>query len=315
MRGRALAVLGPTATGKSELALWLAQRLDGEVINADAMQLYRGMDIGTAKLPPEERRGIPHHLLDVLEVTEAASVAAYQRQARATLEGLLAAGRTAIVVGGSGLYVQAIFDELEFPGTDPELRARLLAEVRRRGAAVLHERLTLVDPVAAAHILPSNGRRIARALEVYELTGRPFPATIPKPGAARYDATLIGLDQAVERLDERVDRRAEAMFGCGLLEEVRRLCARDFRAGSTAPRALGYAQALQVIDSTCDTAEAIAATARATRRFVRRQRSWFRRDPRIQWLDSAAVDLREQALATALGRPSDPESHGRGGRE
>ena len=182
---RPIAIVGPTATGKSALAVALAEELGGEVVNADAMQLYRGMDIGTAKVTTEERRGVPHHLLDVLDVTETASVAAYQRDARATVERLLDAGRVPILAGGSGLYVRAVLDELDFPGTDPDIRARLEQELADRGAERLHERLTKLDPTAAAAILPSNGRRIVRALEVIELTGRPFSATMPRPGPAR----------------------------------------------------------------------------------------------------------------------------------
>ncbi|WP_081893313.1 tRNA (adenosine(37)-N6)-dimethylallyltransferase MiaA, partial [Actinoalloteichus caeruleus] len=198
---------GPTATGKSDLALGLATALDGEVINADAMQLYRGMDIGTAKLPVTERAGVPHHLLDVLDVTETASVAAYQRRARAIVETLLAAGRTPILVGGSGLYVSSVIDDLEFPGTDPAIRGRLETELATAGSSVLHERLAALDPAAASSILPSNGRRVVRALEVIELTGRPFSASMPVPGPARYGAVLVGLDRDPAALDERVNRR------------------------------------------------------------------------------------------------------------
>jgi tRNA dimethylallyltransferase len=297
----AIAVVGPTATGKSALAVELAVRLGGEVINADAMQLYRGMDIGTAKITEAERRGVPHHLLDVLDVRETASVAAYQRQAREIVEDLLAAGRMPILAGGSGLYLQAVLDELDFPGTDPTLRTRLETELETAGAAALHTRLTELDPAAARAILPSNGRRIVRALEVIELTGRPFSANLPVPGPPRYGTRLIGLDLDTAELDARVDARVERMFAGGLPGEVRELENHGLREGRTASRALGYQQVLAAFDGDHDLIAAAAETARATRRFVRRQRSWFRRDARITWLDAARPDLAEAALA--LARP------------
>jgi tRNA dimethylallyltransferase len=288
---RLVCVVGPTATGKSDLSLDLAEALDGEVVNADAMQLYRGMDIGTAKLPVAERRGIPHHQLDVLAVTEAASVAVYQREARATVEALLAAGRTAVLVGGSGLYVQAVVDELEFPGTDPEVRGRWETELAAVGAPALHARLAEVDPEAAGAVLPSNGRRIVRALEVIELTGRPFRATLPGQRTPRYDAVLLGVDRATAELDDRVARRVDLMLEQGLVEETRGLLEQGLREGRTAARALGYQQVVAALDGEYDLATAAEETVRATRRFVRRQRSWFRRDPRIHWLDGADPEL------------------------
>ena len=294
---RPIAIVGPTATGKSALAVALAEELGGEVVNADAMQLYRGMDIGTAKVTVDERRGVPHHLLDVLDVTETASVAAYQRDARATVERLLGEGRVPILVGGSGLYVRAVLDELDFPGTDPDIRARLERELAAGSAERLHDRLAGLDPTAAASILPSNGRRIVRALEVIELTGRPFSATMPRPGPARYDTVQLGLDLATEELDRRVDLRVERMFADGLVEEVRRLEKEGLRLGRTASRALGYQQVLDQLDADEDMTAAAAATAQATRRFVRRQRSWFRRDQRIHWVDAARSDLVAAALA------------------
>lgn len=292
---RPIAVVGPTATGKSELGVWLARELGGEVVNADAMQLYRGMDVGTAKLTPAERQGVPHHLLDVLDVTETASVAAYQREARASVEALLAVGRVPVIVGGSGLYVSALLDDLEFPGTEPAIRARLEAELAHVGAAALHERLTGLDPVAAGAILPGNGRRIVRALEVIELTGRPFSASMPTPGPARYGTVQIGLDRNAADLDERVDLRVDRMFAAGLVAEVESLVPLGLREGRTASRALGYQQVLAALDGDGDLVAARAETARATRRFVRRQRSWFRRDGRIHWLDAGRPDLRAAA--------------------
>ncbi|GAA3434672.1 tRNA dimethylallyltransferase [Kutzneria kofuensis] len=291
MTVRAIAVVGPTAAGKSDLGVELARRFGGEVINADAMQLYRGMDIGTAKLSVAERRGVPHHMLDVLDVTETASVAAYQRQTRELMERLIADGVTPVLVGGSGLYVQAVLDELEFPGTDPAVRSRLEAELAALGPVALHSRLATLDPVAAAAILSSNGRRVVRALEVIELTGRPFSATMPKRGEARYGTVQIGIDRDVAELDARVDLRVQVMFDAGLVDEVRALEAVGLRDGKTASRALGYQQVLAHLDGSCDVDTAAEETARATRRFVRRQRSWFRRDQRITWFDGARPDL------------------------
>ncbi|WP_174567833.1 tRNA (adenosine(37)-N6)-dimethylallyltransferase MiaA [Amycolatopsis orientalis] len=293
---RPVAVVGPTATGKTALAVELALALGGEVVNADALQLYRGMDIGTAKATVEERRGVPHHLLDVLDVTETASVAAYQRDARACVEKLLAAGRVPILTGGSGLYVQAVLDDLKFPGTDPAVRARLTAEADEIGAAAMHARLTELDPVAATAILPTNTRRIVRALEVIAITGEPFSANLPKPGPARYGTVLIGVDREPAELDARVDRRVEIMFETGLVDEVRTLLGQGLRDGLTASRALGYQQVIAALDGDGDLRAAAEATAQATRRFVRRQRSWFRRDKRIEWFDGGSERLAERVL-------------------
>jgi tRNA dimethylallyltransferase len=297
---RPIAIVGPTATGKSALAIALAEELGGEVVNADAMQLYRGMDIGTAKVTVEERKGVPHHLLDVLDVTETASVAAYQRDARATIERLLDEGRVPILTGGSGLYVRAVLDDLDFPGTDPDIRARLEQELEHLGAQQLHDRLVKLDPVAATAILPSNGRRVVRALEVIELTGRPFSATMPKPGPARYETLQLGLDLDTAELDRRVDLRVTRMFEAGLVDEVKELEKQGLRVGRTASRALGYQQVLDQLDADHDMLAAAAATALSTRRFVRRQRSWFRRDQRIEWLDAAGDNLEGTALARCL---------------
>ncbi|MEV5364754.1 tRNA (adenosine(37)-N6)-dimethylallyltransferase MiaA [Streptomyces cellulosae] len=297
---RVIAVVGPTAAGKSDLGVFLAQRLGGEVVNADSMQLYRGMDIGTAKLTPEERGGVPHHLLDVWDVTETASVAEYQRMARARIDALLAEGRWPILVGGSGLYVRGAVDNLEFPGTDPEVRARLEEELALRGPGALHARLAAADPDAARAILPSNGRRIVRALEVIEITGRPFTANLPGHDSI-YDTLQIGVDVARPELDERIARRVDRMWEAGLVEEVRALEAQGLREGRTASRALGYQQVLAAFAGECTLEEARAETVRATKRFARRQDSWFRRDPRVHWLSGAAADLRElPQLAMAL---------------
>ncbi|SHK24093.1 tRNA dimethylallyltransferase [Pseudonocardia thermophila] len=298
-------VAGPTATGKSDLGVALAVELGGEVINADASQLYRGMDIGTAKLRPAERAGVPHHLLDVLDVTQTASVAAYQRRAREIIERLRAAGRTPVLVGGSGLYIQSVLDDLEFPGTDPALRARLEAELAERGPQAMHARLAELDPAAAEAVLPTNGRRIVRALEVIALTGKPFRARLPEPGPPRYDAVLLAVDRDTAELDARIARRVARMFAAGLVDEVRGLLPAGLADGPTASRALGYQQVLAELPGG-DMARAAVDTVVGTRRFVRRQRSWFRRDKRYTWLDGAAPDLRERALAVVRGRAGSP---------
>jgi tRNA dimethylallyltransferase len=293
-----LAVVGPTATGKTALAVELARRLGGEVVNADSMQLYRGMDIGTAKPTPEERGGVPHHLLDLWHVREPASVAEYARRAREVVDRLRAAGVVPLLVGGSGLYVRAVLDDLEFPGTDPALRARLEAELAEQGAEALHARLAGVDPDAAAAVLPSNGRRIVRALEVVELTGGPFRARLPEP-RPHYPAVVVGLDRDTADLDDRVAARVDRMWAAGFVDEVAALEADGLREGPTASRALGYAQVLDQLAGVLPPAEAREVTVRATRRFVRRQRSWFRRDPAVRWFDAGAADLLDEVLAAA----------------
>jgi tRNA dimethylallyltransferase len=291
-----LAVVGPTAAGKSDLGVELALRLGGEVVNADSMQLYAGMDIGTAKLTVAERRGVPHHLLDIWPVTKTASVAEYQRAARRIIDDLRAAGKVPILVGGSGLYVRAVLDDLDFPGTDPAVRARLEAELERVGPAALHRRLAELDPDAAAAILPSNGRRIVRALEVIELSGRPFTARMPSYESV-YPSVQIGLEVPRPELDERIARRVERMWRAGFVDEVRRLAAAGLADGRTAGRALGYAQVLRMLAGEWTEEQAKAETIRATRRFARRQESWFRRDPRVHWLPYDAPDLVDRALA------------------
>ncbi|WP_445519356.1 tRNA (adenosine(37)-N6)-dimethylallyltransferase MiaA [Streptomyces sp. NEAU-174] len=295
---RVIAVVGPTAAGKSDLGVALARHLDGEVVNADSMQLYRGMDIGTAKLTEDERQGVPHRLLDIWDVTQTASVAEYQRLARAEMDRLLAEGRTPVLVGGSGLYIRGAIDALEFPGTDPAVRARLEAELEERGSGVLHARLADADPEAARAILPSNGRRVVRALEVIEITGRPFTANLPGHEAV-YDTLQIGVDVERPELDERIALRVDRMWDAGLVEEVRRLEDAGLRSGRTASRALGYQQVLAALAGECGEEEARAETVRATKRFARRQDSWFRRDPRVHWL-SGAADRRRELLASAL---------------
>jgi tRNA dimethylallyltransferase len=291
----AIAVVGPTAAGKSDLSLALARALGGEVVNADSMQLYRGMDIGTAKLTASERGLVPHHLLDIWPVTRTSSVSEYQLLARAAIADIQDQRRTPILVGGSGLYVRAALDNLQFPGTDPDLRARLEGELAAVGPAELHSRLRTADPAAAAAILPSNGRRIVRALEVIQLTGRPFSATLPQYEYA-VPAVQVGIELPRPDLDRRVTERVHRMWRLGLVEEVRRLVPAGLRDGKTASRALAYAQVLRFLDGEWTEAQAAAQTIMATKRFVRRQESWFRRDPRITWLRGDDPDLADAAL-------------------
>jgi len=282
---RVVAVVGPTAAGKSALAVRLALELGGEVINADSMQLYRGMDIGTAKLTADERRGVPHYLLDVWDVRQTANVADYQRLAGAVIEDITVRGRVPILVGGSGLYIRAALGDLNFPGTDPATRERLEAELAAEGPAALHARLYALDPAAAASILPSNGRRIVRALEVIELSGGPFIATLPVYEASR-PAVQIGVRVSRAELDRRIAARVGQMWAAGFEQEVRALARAGLRDGRTASRALGYAQMLRHLAGEWTLEQAREETVRATKRFARRQESWFRRDPRITWLDA-----------------------------
>lgn len=300
---RPLAIIGPTGTGKSQLALdviaGLAAELNAEIVNADAMQLYRGMDIGTAKLPVVERRGIPHHQLDVLDVTETATVARYQQAAAADIEAIMARGAVPVVVGGSMLYIQSLLDNWTFPATDPAVRAKWEQRLAEIGVAELHAELARRDPAAAAAILPTDGRRTVRALEVVELTGQPFAASAPRIDAARWNTVIVGLDCETTILDERLARRTETMFANGLVEEVRALLGRGLRDGVTASRALGYAQVIAALDAGGGPdrlRDAQEQTFVGTRRYVRRQRSWFRRDHRVHWLDADTGGLVDAAL-------------------
>ncbi|WP_025274122.1 tRNA (adenosine(37)-N6)-dimethylallyltransferase MiaA [Haloglycomyces albus] len=288
-------LVGPTAAGKTGLSVQLAESLGGEVVNADSMQLYQGMDIGTAKVTASEKRGVPHHVFDIWEVSETADVARYQAAARRAVDDIRARGKRPIVVGGSGLYVQAVTDEMNFPGTDPAIRRRLESELAHEGPGVMWRRLQEKDKAAAEAILPSNGRRIVRALEVIEITGR-FQARLPEP-VAHYDAIRIGIDMDTPALDERVERRVERMWQRGLIDETRTLEAAGLRDGRTASRALGYQQVLRYLAGEWSETEAFERTVSGTRRFVRRQRSWFKRDRRLHWLDAADPDLLARAEA------------------
>lgn len=287
-----VAVVGPTATGKSDLGLRVAQAIGGEVVNADALQLYRGMDVGTAKLTPEERDGVPHHQLDVLDVSEEASVAAYQRHARTDVADVHARGRRAVVVGGSGLYVRALLDQMEFGPVDAAIRAELEADAARRGPGVLHDELARLDPAAAERIGRGNTRRIVRALEVVRITGRPYPASLPKHVHALPTVT-IGLDVDRAVLDERVEHRVGRMWAGGLVTEVRGLAP---RIGRTAARAVGYAEVLAMLRGAITEDEARDQVVTGTRRLARRQMGWFGRDPRVHWLEATSPDLLTRAL-------------------
>jgi tRNA dimethylallyltransferase len=300
-----LAVVGATGTGKSELSLDLAERLaaagrPAEIVNADAMQLYRGMDIGTAKLPERERRGIPHHQLDVLEVTDEASVAAYQREARADIDAVIARGGTAVLVGGSGLYVSSVLYDFSFPARDEAVRARLEAELGQAGARALYERLKAVDPAAATSIGHFNGRRIVRALEVVELTGRPLSGTLPEKPVPWRPSTVLRLAVPRDVLVPRLDARVERMWAAGLVEEVAALAQHGLRDGTTAARAIGYAQALGQVDGELDQVEAIAQAQALTRRYARRQVSWFRRYEGVVDVDPLQASSVQAALEAAL---------------
>ncbi len=292
-----VAVVGATAAGKTGLSLDLAEALGGEVVNTDAMQLYRGMDVGTAKLPPDERRGIPHHLLDTLEVTEPATVAEFQEQARAVIAELRARGATPVLVGGSALYTRAVLDEFEFPGTDPEVRTRLEAELAEVGSAALHARLAELDPESAARILVENGRRVVRALEVLEITGRPFSATLPRLEYVDPRTVQVGVDIDRPTLDARIAQRVEEMFAAGFIAEVERLLERGLAQGRTAGRAIGYPEVAAHLAGELSLDEARERTVVATRRFARRQDAWFRKDPRIRWVRFDDPDRVARALS------------------
>lgn len=282
---RVIVICGATATGKSDIAIDVAKELNAEIINADSMQLYRGMDIGTAKLTLEERAGIPHHLLDVLDVNQDSTVAWYQELARSTISDIHQRGKDAVIVGGTGLYIKAILDDLNFPDTDPEVRARLEAEVEEFGSASLFARLEELDPAAALAIDRANTRRIIRALEVIEITGQPFTANLPREDSSKYPHALqFGLVMDREHLRERIDLRVDRMWDAGFVDEVDELISKGIRDGVTAQRALGYAQIIAMREGSMTEEEAKEDTKRASRQYARRQETWFSRDARIQWV-------------------------------
>ncbi len=299
-----IAVVGPTATGKSELALDIADALGGpascEVIGADAMALYRGMDIGTAKTPLSERRGLVHHQIDVLDVTEDASVAAYQRESRKDALDIMSRGKIPIVVGGSGLYLRAMLDELEFPQTDQGIRTGLEEKLEALGSRAMHGRLADLDPASAERIDPANGRRIVRALEVIAITGRPYSATLPTY-TYHLDTVQVGLRADGATMEARIRARTAAMFRDGMMEEIAALDHAGIRLGRTARRATGYQEALDALDGVISVEEAAQATAQATSRLARKQMKWFKRDPRITWFESGSENLADAALGVISG--------------
>jgi tRNA dimethylallyltransferase len=294
-----VAVVGATAAGKTGLSLDLAERLDGEIVNTDAMQVYRGMDIGTAKQPESERRGISHHLLDLLDVTEPLTVAEFQRWARTAVAEIRSRGRTPVLVGGSALYTRAVLDRFEFPGTDPEVRRALEAELAEVGPHALHRRLAEVDAAAAEQILPDNGRRVVRALEVVEITGRHFSATLPERNYSDPHSLQIGIDIDRPTLDPRIEQRVREMFDAGFVDEVRRLLVHGLAEGRTARTAIGYREVAAYLGGETSLEAATEATITATRRFSRRQDSWFRKDPRIVWVGWDDPDRLDRAVAAA----------------
>jgi tRNA dimethylallyltransferase len=294
---RVLALVGPTAAGKSALAIEVCQAVGGEVVSIDSMAVYRGMDIGTAKPTSVERAGIPHHMIDVWPIDHAVTVAEFQQRARQVIADIGNRGRIAVLVGGSGLYVSAVLDDLQFPGTDPMIRARWEQALEQQGSTALHALLAERDPAAAIAIQPTNGRRIVRALEVIELTGEPFTASLPRDQAV-IDADRIGIDVPRDVMDERIEQRVDAMWRAGLVAEVRQLMALGLAQSRTASRALGYQQVIEYLAGRCTESEAKLATVEATKKFARRQVRWFRRDQRVMWV---AFPTTASAVMTAWG--------------
>ena len=295
---RVVVICGATATGKSSLAVDLALKLNAEIINADSMQLYKGMDIGTAKISVEDRQGVPHHMLDLLEINEDANVAWYQERARSMITQIHAQGRDVIIVGGTGLYIKAILDELNFPDTDPLVRAELELEFTTKGIAPLFERLQKLDPAAALAIDKANSRRVIRALEVIKITGKPFTANLPREASSRYpDARQFGLVMDREELSTRISQRVDLMWEQGFVAEVERLMAAGITSGVTAQRALGYLQIIAFLEGKVSEEEAREETKRATRQYARRQETWFSRDDRITWI-SPTQDPFERVLSS-----------------
>jgi tRNA dimethylallyltransferase len=291
---KVIAIVGPTAVGKTALSLEIAEKFSAEIINADAMQIYKGMDIGTAKLPLSQRRGIFHHQIDVLDPSEEANVSQYQKQSREIINDLLSKNVQPLLVGGSGLYVNSVLEDLEFPGTNLEVRAKYEEILDEKGVDALFQMLKEIDPKAAENILPNNARKIVRALEVNEITGKAFNAKLPEPSPIFSDVR-IALDMPRNLLDQRIIDRVHQMFEDGFVDEVKRL-EKNLRLGKTALRALGYSQVLSLLAGEISEDEAITLTINATKKFARRQLSWFRRDPLIHWLDATSPDLFEESL-------------------
>ena len=294
-------VCGATATGKSELAVSLAKEINAEVVNADSMQVYKGMDIGTAKLTNEERGGIAHHLIDVLDIKDEANVAWYQQIAREKIDQILSSGKSVVVVGGTGLYIKAILDDLNFPDTDPEVRQKITDQAEKLGNDVMHERLAKLDPAAALAIPKENIRRVIRALEVIELTGKPFTANLPRLESSKYpDAKQFGLVLDRGNLDEKIDKRVEDMWAKGFAREVSTLMTKGLEQSGTAKKALGYTQIMNYLNGESDEAFAKEETKRVTRAYARRQETWFSRDERIKWLAPESNAARLEKLLASI---------------
>ena len=291
-----IAIVGPTASGKTALAVPIAKALDGEVVGTDSMQAYRGMDIGTASPTVDEQQGVPHHMINVWDVAQPVSVVEFRDRARLAIDSILARGKVPVVVGGSGLYVRAVLEEMDFPTTDPNVRQRWDERLKQVGAPALHSELADIDPDAAANIEINNGRRIVRALEVIELTGEPFTARLPDP-VDRYPTARFGLRIDREALDERIARRIDAMWDAGFVDEVRRLEADGLRSAPTAAAALGYGPILRFLSGETSESEAREQTVNDTRKFARRQQRWFARDGRIDWRDYNDVTLAASIVA------------------
>ena len=294
-------ICGATATGKSDLAVAVAKKLNAEIINADSMQVYKGMDIGTAKLNVEERQGVPHHLIDVLDINEEANVSWYQNLARKTIDELIKDGKSVVVVGGTGLYIKAILDDLNFPDTDPEVRQKITDEAEKVGNDVMHERLAKLDPAAAVAIPKENIRRVIRALEVIELTGKPFTANLPRQASSKYPgAKQFGLVLDRENLDAKIDKRVENMWAKGFAREVSMLMTKGLEEATTAKMALGYKQIMDYLNGECTEEFAKEETKRVSRAYARRQETWFSRDDRINWLAPDTLTARLEKLLVSI---------------
>jgi tRNA dimethylallyltransferase len=296
-----IVICGATATGKSDLAVSVAKEINAEVINADSMQLYKGMDIGTAKLSLSERKGIEHHLIDILEIKDDANVAWYQSIARSKIDELISAGKSVVVVGGTGLYIKAILDDLNFPDTNPELRQKITVEAENLGNEIMHQKLSKLDPAAALAIPKENLRRIIRALEVIELTGKPFTANLPRAASSKYpNALQFGLALDLDHLDQKIDKRVEAMWEKGFAREVSLLMTLGLEQSTTAKKALGYSQLMDYLNGECSEEFAKEETKRSTKAYARRQQTWFARDSRINWIDAASTSAQLEKLLASI---------------
>lgn len=294
-------ICGATATGKSELAVALAKEIDAEIINADSMQVYRGMDIGTAKLTSAQREGVSHHLIDVLDITEEANVSWYQQLAREKIDQLISLGKSVVVVGGTGLYIKAVLDDLNFPDTNPQIRDNLTEQAALLGNEIMHGKLAKLDPAAALAIPKENIRRVIRALEVIEITGKPFTANLPRQESSKYpDAKQFGLVLDRNNLDEKIDQRVEDMWAKGFAREVSLLMTKGLEQATTAKKALGYSQLINYLNGESDEAFAKEETKRVTRAYARRQETWFSRDDRIKWLAPDSMQIRLEKLLASI---------------